>query len=100
MRMNFELKDALVDSAVAEVPPRDDEEWDEEMSYKLYKAARLCHLYGRLEQAAPYYRRALEGQERVLGPEHPSTLTSGEAVQRGRGGEWDGGSARASDAMV
>jgi tetratricopeptide (TPR) repeat protein len=31
---------------------------------------------GDLAAAEPLYRRALEGRERVLGPEHPQTLTS------------------------
>ena len=38
-----------------QVPP-EDEGWDKVTGYKLFKAARLCQLYGRLEQAEPYFR--------------------------------------------
>lgn len=55
LSMGHDLKNALVDSIVAEVPPRN-QKWDKATGYKLYKAARLCQLYGRLEQAEPYYR--------------------------------------------
>lgn len=55
LAMGHDLKNALVDSIVAEVPPRN-QKWDKATGYKLYKAARLCQLYGRLEQAEPYYR--------------------------------------------
>ncbi len=36
----------------------------------------LLHSQGRLAEAEPYYREALEGRRRVLGDEHPNTLTS------------------------
>jgi len=35
----------------------------------------LLQATGRLAEAEPLYRRALEGTERVLGPDHPNTLT-------------------------
>ena len=31
---------------------------------------------GKLQEAEPLYRRALEGYERTLGPDHPDTLAS------------------------
>jgi len=36
----------------------------------------VLHSLGRSFDAEPYCRRALEARERVLGPEHPATLTS------------------------
>ncbi len=55
-------------------------------------AARCLENTGEYRPAEPLYRRALAAQERVLGPEHPSTLTSvnnlaGLLVGRGALGE-------------
>ena len=36
----------------------------------------LLREQGKLEEAEPFYRLALEGWERTLGRDHPSTLTS------------------------
>ena len=36
----------------------------------------LLQAQGRLAEAEPYYRKALEVSRRVLGDEHPSTLSS------------------------
>ncbi len=36
----------------------------------------LLHSQGRLAEAEPYLREALDGHRRVLGEEHPHTLTS------------------------
>ena len=36
----------------------------------------LLHYQGKLAEAEPYYREALEGCRRVLGNEHRDTLTS------------------------
>ncbi|KAJ1637711.1 Tetratricopeptide repeat-domain-containing protein, partial [Pavlovales sp. CCMP2436] len=36
---------------------------------------RLLQAQGRLDEAEPLFRRALEGPEKTLGPNHPSTLT-------------------------
>ena len=81
--MNRMLKDALVDSVVDAVPPEttaDGEEaadWDNGNTQDdIGKAAELCKLYGRYNQAELLYRRALEGMEKALGPEHPDTLTA------------------------
>jgi Flp pilus assembly protein TadD len=38
--------------------------------------ASLYHAQGRYGEAEPLYMRALAAKERVLGPEHPGTLTS------------------------
>ena len=38
--------------------------------------AALLQDRGRLEEAEPLHRRALEARERTLGPEHPKTLKS------------------------
>ena len=76
-KMTHQLKDALVNSVVSSIPPDDDEHpWNVKLGYELYKAARICKLYGRLSEAEPLYRRALKGSEKVLGPNHPETLTS------------------------
>ena len=37
----------------------------------------LLRAQGKLSLAEPYYRRALEGNERTLGRDHPNTLSSG-----------------------
>jgi hypothetical protein len=42
----------------------------------LYNLASLLKAQGKLSEAEPLSRRALEAQERTLGPEHPSTLVS------------------------
>ena len=39
-------------------------------------AGNICEDLGDYRTAEPLYRRALEAQERVFGPEHPDTLTS------------------------
>ena len=36
----------------------------------------LLKSQGKLEEAEPYFREALEGRRRTLGDEHPDTLTS------------------------
>jgi tetratricopeptide (TPR) repeat protein len=40
------------------------------------KLGGIADVEGRLAEAEPLYKRALEGLERVLGKEHPDTLTS------------------------
>ena len=67
--MTHRLKNALVAGAVAQVPPAESE-WTEDVDRELHIAARLSQLYGRLAEAEPLYRRALEGRQRVLGADH------------------------------
>ena len=38
--------------------------------------AKLLQAQGKLGEAEPLFRRTLEGRERQLGADHPSTLTS------------------------
>ena len=64
--MTHRLNNALVAGAVAQVPPAESE-WTEDVDRELHIAARLSQLYGRLAEAEPLFRRALEGSERVLG---------------------------------
>jgi Tetratricopeptide repeat len=39
---------------------------------------------GRLDQAIPLYERTLADRERVLGPDHPDTLSSRNNLERAR----------------
>ncbi|TFH54313.1 MAG: tetratricopeptide repeat protein, partial [Methanothrix sp.] len=48
----------------------------ERLPYFLNEVANFHQDAGRYEGAEPLFRRALEGRERVLGKEHPDTLTS------------------------
>lgn len=73
--LGWRRQDALIGSQLEIVPP-EALGWDEDAALEVNKAARLCQIYGRLDQAEPLYRRALENRERTLGPEHPSTLAS------------------------
>lgn len=81
---NKQLKDALVDSAVGEVPPEgaggdDTAEFDDalsHLSHRIYKAAGLCKVYGKLDEAARYFKRELDNCERKLSKKHPNTLSS------------------------
>ena len=61
--MTHRLKNGLVAGAVAQVPPAESE-WTEDVDRELHIAARLSQLYGRLAEAEPLYRRALEMQGR------------------------------------
>ncbi|MEI7728188.1 MAG: tetratricopeptide repeat protein [Verrucomicrobiota bacterium] len=45
-------------------------------AYVLGRRARQLHQLGQYDAAEPLYRCALETMERVLGPEHPDTLSS------------------------
>ena len=45
-------------------------------AYQLDNLAGLYQAQGRYGEAEPLFKRALEVNERVLGPEHPDTLTS------------------------
>ena len=42
--------------------------------------AGLLQAQGKLTEAEPLYRRALKGREEVLGPKHPDTLESVNAL--------------------
>ena len=81
-RMNHELKDALVCSAVAEVPAQAGDAADEgqggsgggDLGGLIRRAALLCQLYGRFSEAEGLYRRDLALCERLLGSEHQETM--------------------------
>ena len=73
--MTHTLKNALVVGALSQVPPEDGD-WNDGVYSQVNCAAALCRLYGRLLQAETLYRRALAAFERVLGAEHPDTLSS------------------------
>lgn len=48
---------------------------DKDLAKMLNELATFLYLNARYEGAGPLYRRALEIHEKVLGPEHPKTVT-------------------------
>ena len=72
-QVNLQLKCALVDSAMHEAAHSTAEGAD--LAMVLDKAGGMLRVNGQYSEAEPLYRQALEGRTRVLGPDHPDTLS-------------------------
>ena len=74
LTMTHQLKDALVDSVVADAPMIEDYEISLRSGQLFFKAAGLANMYGRYAVAEPLYRKAHHCYSTVKGPDHSDTM--------------------------
>ena len=74
LSMTHQLKDALVNSAIADCPTGDRYNRDKQAGQLFFKAAGISTMYGRFAEAERHYRLAHECYEAALGPDHADTM--------------------------